>query len=233
LGKKVVAVDADIGLRNLDIVMGMHDKAVMDFNDVLNEHCTLDEAVVRHPSVEGLSVLAAPVSVSPRDIDPSAFNRMIKCLKEHYDFCIIDCAAGVDTAFRLAVGAADSAIVVSNTELVSLRDAARVAALLTELDLQFIKLVVNRVRPYMVAQNEAANIDEAMDMTALPLLGIIPEDETVIACANHASLVIMQGRTEAGQSFVDMARRLLGETVPIRKKIKISSSKYRDANENE
>jgi septum site-determining protein MinD len=226
LGKKTVAVDADIGLRNLDIVIGRSDRVIMDFYDVMETRCSLADAIVSHPAVENLSILAAPVTASPQDIDPSGFNELIIRLKEEYDYCFIDCAAGLDTSFKLATGAADSAIVVSNTELLSLRDAARVSALLFEAGIEDVKLVVNRVRPYMVEHNEASNIDEAMDMTGLPLLGIVPEDETVIACANHASLVILQGRTEAGQGFLDIARRICGETVSLQKKIKVSPSRY-------
>ena len=226
LGKRVLAIDADIGLRNLDIVLGMSDCAVMDFHDAICGRCLPEEAVAKHPQMENLFLVAAPTSVLPKEICPLAFNGLVERLKAQYDFCFIDCAAGLDTAFQLAVGAADAAIVVTNTEAVGLRDAARVAALLEQRALRFVKLVVNRVRPYMVEEKDAADIDEAMDATGLPLLGIVPEDETVIACANHAVPIVLQGPTQAGRCLLSIARRLLGETVPIEKKIKVSASRF-------
>ncbi|MCL2546086.1 MAG: septum site-determining protein MinD [Oscillospiraceae bacterium] len=228
LGKRVLAVDADIGLRSLDVLLGMHESMAFDFNDVIERRCTLNDAVTAHPVLKRLSLLAAPNTIMPQEIDLNVFQAMMKPLRPHFDYILVDSAAGVDTAFQLAVSVADMVIVVANTELISLRDAARVhQLLLAEAEGQKqCRLVVNRVRPHQIVAGEAANIDEVMDMVGLPLLGLVPEDETVIACANHASPLILQGRTNAGQAMLDIARRIDGLYVPLPKKIRASASQF-------
>ena len=226
LGNKVLAIDVDIGLRSLDVLLGMHESVAFDFNDVIQQRCTLNDAVSAHPTLKRLSLLAAPNSAAPQDISVDIFRALLEPLRPHFDYIIIDSAAGVDTAFELAISCADMVIVVANTELISLRDAARVHQLLIEAGKTQCRLVVNRVRPHQIVAGEAANIDEVMDMVGLPLIGLVPEDETVIACANHATPLILQGQTNAGKSILDIAKRIEGKNVPLPKKIRATASQF-------
>jgi len=226
MGRRVLAVDADIGLCNLDVLLGMHQHTAFDFHDVMMRRCSLNDAVKAHPTITRLSLLGAPNNIPPQDINANIFKSMIEAMKPYFDYIFVDAAAGVDTAFHLAISAADMVLVVTNTELISLRDAARVNKLLMTADKSDARLIVNRVRPHQIMAGEASNIDEVIDTVGLPLIGLVPEDETVIACANHASPLILQGQTNAGQAILDIARRLDGNQVPLPKKIKASASQF-------
>ncbi len=226
LGRRVLVIDGDIGLRNLDLVLGMNEQVPFDYNDVIQGRCTLNDAIVSHRKIKRLSLLAAPMSIMPGDIEPQVFRAIMRAVKPFYDYVLIDCAAGLDTAFQLAAGAAESAILVANTELVSLRDAARTHQLLREMNITDCRLIINRLRPHQIKAGEAANIDEAMDIAGLPLLGLVPEDETVIACANHTTPLVLQGKTAAGLAFLNIAKRIDGQTVQLPKKIKSSPSRF-------
>jgi len=224
--KRVLAIDADIGLRNLDLVLGMNEQIAFDFYDVIQRHCTLNDAITNHARIKGLSLLAAPTAAQPSDVDASVFKAIVQAIKPYYDYILIDCAAGLDTAFKIALVAAEAAIIVANTEVVSLRDAARVHQLLKQSKVEENRLVLNRVRPHLIEAGLSANIDEAMDIAGLPLLGLVPEDETVIACANHAEPIILQGKTVAGTAYQDIAKRITGQNVQLPKKVKASPSRY-------
>lgn len=226
MGRRVLVIDADIGLRNLDLILGMHELVAFDFYDVMQRRCTLNDAVVSHPYIKNLSLLAAPTSVTPQHIDTRLFQAILRAVKPHYQYIFLDTAAGLDTAFQLTKDAADAAILVANTELISLRNAARAHQLLLQSGIDDCMLILNRVRPHQIAARETANIDEAMDMAGLPLLGLVPEDETVIACANRTSPLLWQGKTNAGQALMNIAKRLDGQIVQLPKKIKTSGSRF-------
>lgn len=211
LGRTVLCLDADVGLRNLDISLGLSDRALMDFSDVLEGRCSLTAAAVRHPQLPNLSLLTAPVRASPESVDHSAMRALIREITEQYDYCLIDSPAGLGPGFRLAACGAERAILVSTTDASALRDAQRAVSELSSL-LPQIHLVVNRVKPRLLRQLQTT-IDDAMDTAGLPLLGVVPEDITVTISANRGVPVILAERKGAAQAYLNIARRLEGQRV--------------------
>lgn len=212
LGNRVLCIDMDIGLRNLDISLGMTDRALMDFTDVLEGRCSLQRAAARHPIIENLSLLTAPLSL-PLGVTEERMARFLKEAKDQYDYILMDSPAGLGEGFRLAVCGADRAIVVSNTDASALRDAQRVVAQLSK-ELPHIHLVVNKVKPKLLKRLHTT-IDDAMDAAGLPLLGVVPEDEQVILAANAGTPLILASRKGAAVAYLNIARRLLGQKVPL------------------
>lgn len=218
LGKKVVIVDADVGLRNMDIVLGLHDSALFDFTDVLSKRATLDTALLPHPLIPTLSLLSAPLGENAgRSVTPEQMAELIREIKTRCDFCIIDCPAGLDFGFRLAAAAADSALLVATPDTVSLRDAQLTRSALRARGITDIRLVVNRVRPSLIKRLAAANIDEAIDRTSTQLIGVVPEDKKVIECANRGKLLFSDLRAPAAKAYRNIAKRICGESVPLMK----------------
>jgi septum site-determining protein MinD len=218
LGKKTVCVDGDAGLRNLDLVLGLHEQAVFDFSDVLLNRATLADALVRHPEIEGLSLLAAPSRTSPDKIDPEAFRALIQTLEAKFDFVFADSAAGLGHGFALAAGACKSAIVVTTPNQSAMRGAARCAEALSGHDP--VHLVVNRVQPRLIKLRHANTIDEIMDTVGLPLLGIVPEDEMVLAAQNHNIPIVLAAANGAAVAFCNIADRMMGNPCPLPRRIK-------------
>lgn len=215
LGSRVLCIDMDVGLRNLDLTMGLSDRALMDFTDVISDRCTLERAAAAHPTVEGLALLTAPLC-PPRDgITPQQLRALIRHAKTQYDYVLIDAPAGLGQWFDLAVCAADRAIVVSTTDASALRDAQRTVCLLRT-RLERIHLVVNRVQPKLLHRLHTS-IDNAMDTAGLPLLGIVPEDPHVMLSANLGQLLILTTRKGAALAYLNIARRLMGQRIPLMK----------------
>ncbi len=212
LGYRVLCIDMDIGLRNLDIALGMTDRALMDFTDVLEGRCSLQRAAARHPVIENLSMLTAPLSLPP-GVTEARMVRFLKDAKAQYDFILMDSPAGLGEGFRLAVCGADRAVVVSNTDASALRDAQRVVSQLSK-ELPSIHMVVNKVKPKLLKRLHTT-IDDAMDAAGLPLLGVVPEDEQVILAANAGTPLILTSRKGAALAYLNIARRLLGQRVPL------------------
>ena len=213
LGKRVLCVDLDIGLRNLDIALGLDDRAVMDFTDVMHRRCPLLTAATEHPKIRHLYLLTAPMTLS--DPDTVAFRRMMEDAKDCFDFVLMDSPAGLGDGFRLAMAAADRAIVVSATEPAALRDAQRtVSELVGHVD--EIHLVMNRVQPKLIRKLRTS-IDHAMDTAGLPLLGIVPEDKDVTLAAGNGIPLVLFSHKDAAHAYLNVAKRLLGSRVPLMK----------------
>ena len=212
LGGRVLCIDMDIGLRNLDISLGMTDRALMDFTDVLENRCPLHRAAVRHPVIENLSLLTAPLPLPPT-VTEKGMKAFLRAAKERYDYILMDSPAGLGEGFRLAVCGADRALVVSNTDASALRDAQRVVSQLSR-ELPHIHLVMNRVQPRLLKRLHTT-IDEAMDAAGLPLLGVVPEDEQVLLSANSGTPIILASRRGAAVAYLNIARRLMGQKVPL------------------
>lgn len=211
LGHRVLCIDLDIGLRNLDIAMGLSDLAVMDFSDVLSRRCPLLTAVTAHPDIRGLFLLTAPLNTE--EPDPDSFRAMVEDAKDYYDFVLLDCPAGLGTGFRLAMAAADRAILVSATDPAALRDAQRTVSELTG-TIDDVHLVMNRVQPKLMNQLRTS-IDSAMDAAGLPLLGVVPEDPNVTVSATVSEPLILMTYKGAAPAYLNIARRLLGQRVPL------------------
>ncbi len=212
LGQRVLCVDMDVGLRNLDINLGLTDKAVMDFTDVLSGRCDLKLAATGHPDIAGLHLLTAPMTLEGY-ITEEAMGRLVALAKEQFDFILMDCPAGLGEGFRLATAAADRGVVVSNTDPSALRDAQRTVVALSP-RLETLHLVMNRVQPKLIRKLHTS-IDEAMNTSGLPLLGVIPEDAQVtLAAAQGRPLILTTGKG-AAIAYLNIAKRLLGQRVPL------------------
>ena len=217
LGRRVVCIDADIGLRNMDLVLGMSDQVALDFQDVLTGGAALREALYQHPKIPGLFLLAAPTDISANHIPPGLFAEMVRALQKYSDYCMVDCAAGLGAGFSLAAAACDHAIVVGALEMPTLRDAASAAEKLERMNMKSSWLVLNRMRPEMIPDGEL-NVDDAMDMVGLPLLGLVPEDIAVIDASNKGIPLILYGQTGSTLAMLHMAKRLEGEKIPFSEK---------------
>jgi len=215
MGYKILAVDADIGLRNLDIVLGMSDKTALDFGDILAGRAPFEKTVVSHSEIDNLYLLNAPNTMP--DVEDRQFIEMIRSAKNKFNYCFIDCPAGLGRSMRMAAASADRAIVVATPDTTSLRDAARTVELFEQSGISRIGLVVNRVRHRLVEKEETPNIDDAIDVAGVPLLGIIPEDERVITSANHEKPIIMRASDGAALAYYNIARRVIGQQIPLMK----------------
>ena len=212
-GHRVLCIDADVGLRNLDISLGMRDLAPISFADVLADRYSLSEATP-HPEFPNLFLLTAPVSEKPETIRFQDFGALLDTVRQYFDFCLIDSAAGVGDGFHFAVTFADRILVVATPDPASLRDAAETADQLSLMGKQDIKLVVNRVTP-AVFRALRWTVDDVMDESGLPLIGIVPEDsKVVLAAANNQPLILCTDR-KAARGCLHIARRLCGEKVPL------------------
>lgn len=215
MGRRVLCIDMDIGLRNLDISLGLSDRALMDFTDVLEGRCSLARAAVAHPVIQGLSLITAPVSLPTQPLSREAMVQLVRQAKEEYDFVLMDSPAGLGEGFRLACCAADRAIVVTTNDASALRDAQRTVLLLRP-HLPKIHLVVNRVQPKLMRRLHTT-IDDAMDAAGLPLLGVVPEDPQVMLCANLGQPLILRASRGAAIAYLNIAKRLLGQRAPLMK----------------
>ncbi len=212
LGHRVLCIDMDIGLRNLDLSLGMSDRALMDFTDVVEGRCSLSRAVVEHPTVRDLFLLTAPLT--PRPIGEFAMRELIREAKQNYDFILMDSPAGLGSGFRLALCAADRAIVVSTTDPSALRDAQRTVTEIRSALPGRIHLVMNRVQPKLMKKLHTT-IDDAMNTAGLPLLGVIPEDPAVTLAAGKGTPLILFTRKGAAIACLNTAKRLMGQSVPV------------------
>ena len=214
-GHKVLCIDADIGLRNLDISLGMTDAVLMDFTDVMDGRCALLPAAALHPSISRLFLLTAPISLPSEPLAQEGFRALLKEARAHFDYILIDCPAGLGPGFHLATCDADQAVIVSTSDTSALRDAQRVVAQIgTKVSL--IRLVVNRVQPKLL-KRLSSTIDDMMDFVGLPLLGLVPEDAQVMLAANEGRALLQGGYGEAANAYRNIATRITGERMPLSK----------------
>ena len=212
MGYEVLCVDMDIGLRNLDMALGLTESALMDVTDVLQGRCSLDRAAVRHPQLEHLSLLPAPVTMPQTPIPEQDMQGLMEQIRTAYDFCFLDCPAGIGTGFALSVCAADRAIVVANTDPITIRAAQAAVAQLNRRSIP-AHLAMNRITRKFLRKLHT-NVDDAMDALGLPLIGIIPEDPKVTFSASAGIPVILTQRRGAARAYYNIAKRILGQRVP-------------------
>ena len=208
-GKKVLCIDGDAGLKNLDLLMGLESRTVFDVADVLAERCALHKALVAHPIYPTLQLLSAAHDYSEH-IDPRALRALCDSVGDRFDFILIDAPAGLGDGFQAAVYAADRALVVATPDLTSICDAERTASLILTKRNMPVHLVINRVRPALMRKGDASGVDEMMDKIGLPLIGLIPEDEQVIVCSNRQGLRLGE-KTQSATAFRNIAERLTGK----------------------
>ena len=214
MGYRTLCFDCDIGLRNLDIALSMTDRAVMDFTDVLSLSCTLSEAAAPHPKQKNLYLLTAPTRLHGVEIDMDRLRALFDEIRETFDYCLVDAPAGLETGFRLALTGADRAVVVTNTDESSLRDAQRTVMELSHLPKGRVHLIVNRCRKKLM-KSLHQTIDDAIDIAGLPLLGVIPEDETMPLYAGRGVPLLMSENQYAADAYRNIARRITGLRTPL------------------
>ncbi|MDR1542171.1 MAG: septum site-determining protein MinD [Clostridiales bacterium] len=216
-GKKVVMVDADIGLRNLDVVMGLENRIVYDIIDVIEGGCRLKQALIRDKRYSNLHLLPAAQTKDKNSINPEQMQRLCKNLKDEFEFVIIDCPAGIEQGFKNAIAGADKAIVVTTPEVSAVRDADRVIGLLEASDLKNPLLVLNRIRPDMVKRGDMMTLDDVTEILAIDILGVVPDDESIVISTNRGEPCVADDSSRAGRAYRNITRRLLGEIVPLMK----------------
>jgi len=215
LGKKVVLVDADIGLRNLDVVMGLENRIVYDLVDVVEGNCRLKQALIRDKRYDSLYLLPAAQTRDKNAVNPEQMKVLCKELIQDFDLVIIDCPAGIEQGFKNAIAGADQAIIVTTPEVSAVRDADRIIGLLESEGKHNPKLIINRIRPNMVKKGDMMDINDIIEILAIDLLGIIPEDEYIIISTNRGEPAVASSVSAASTAYKNIVRRLLGENVPL------------------
>jgi septum site-determining protein MinD len=215
MGKKVVLVDADIGLRNLDVVMGLENRIVYDLVDVTEGNCRLKQALIRDKRYETLYLLPAAQTRDKNAVNPEQMRQLCQELAQDFDYVIIDCPAGIEQGFKNAIAGANRAIIVTTPEVSAVRDADRIIGLLESEGKNDPKLIVNRIRPQMVKRGDMMDIDDIIEILAVDLLGIIPEDEYIIISTNRGEPAVANPVSLASAAYKNIVRRLMGENVPL------------------
>ena len=214
LNKKVVLVDTDIGLRNLDVVMGLENRIIYNLVDVIEGNCRAKQALIRDKHYPNLYLLPSAQTRDKSAVSPEQMIKLVDGLQQIFDYIILDCPAGIEQGFRNAIAAANRAIVVTTPEVSAIRDADRIIGLLESSGIRKIDLVVNRIRIDMVKRGEMMSVEDVLDILAVNLLGAIPDEENVVIASNHGEPVIGCD-TPSGQAYLNIARRIEGETVPL------------------
>lgn len=213
-GKRVVCIDGDIGLRNLDVVMGLENRIVYDIVDVIEGRCKLKQAMIRDKHYPEMYLIPAAQTRDKNAVSPSDMIRICKDLRPDADFVIIDSPAGIERGFRNAIAAADHVLVVTNPEVSAVRDADRVVGILEAEEKGNPSLIINRLNPALVKNNDMLSAEDVLDLLGIRLIGIVPEDENVIIGSNRGTPIVTDGKSRAGQAFRNIAKRLQGEDVP-------------------
>jgi septum site-determining protein MinD len=210
---KVVCIDADIGLRNLDVVLGLENRIVYDLVDVIEGRCRLRQAMIRDKRLPELYLIPAAQTRDKSAVSPSDMVRLCDELRPECDWILIDSPAGIERGFRNAIAPADVVMVVTNPEVSAVRDADRIIGLVEAEEKGPARLVINRVKPDMVKREDMLSPDDVLELLAVELIGIIPEDEAVILSTNRGLPIVLDGKSKAGQAFRNIASRLRGEKV--------------------
>lgn len=215
VGKKVVMLDTDIGLRNLDVVMGLENRIVFDIVDVVNGNCKLKQALIKDKRFDGLYLLPAAQTKDKTAVTPHQMKNLTNDLRKDFDFILVDCPAGIEQGFKNAIAGADDAVVVATPEVSSVRDADRIIGLLEAAGLNDSRLIINRIRSKMVKRGDMMDINDILDILAVNLLGVVPEDEAIVVSTNRGEPAVMENGSRAGAAYRRIARRLIGEEVPM------------------
>ncbi len=213
-GRRVVLVDTDIGLRNLDLVMGVEKRIVFDLVEVVEGRCQLRQALIRDKRFESLKILAAAQTRDKTAVSEEQMDKLMGELAKSSDYVIIDCPAGIEHGFRNAVAGAREAIVVTTPEVSAIRDADRVVGKLRERELP-LQLIVNRVRPEMVKTGEMMSVEDVAEILGAEVLGVIPDDEGVIDTTNRGEPLVLDETQKLAAIYLRIARRLEGEELPL------------------
>jgi len=214
-GKKVVLIDADIGLRNLDVVMGLENRIVYDLIDVIEKNCEVRKALIKDKRYQNLYLLPAAQTKDKSSVNPEQMTELCQTLKNDYDFVIIDCPAGIEQGFKNAIAGADRAVVITTPEVAAVRDADRIIGLLEANDIKNPVLVLNRIRLDMVKKGDMMTLEDVTEILAIDILGVVPDDESIVVSTNRGEPAVADNNSKAGQAFRNITKRLMGENVPL------------------
>lgn len=215
LEKAVVIIDADIGLRNLDVVMGLENRIVYDIVDVVEKNCRLKQALIRDKRYDRLYLLPAAQTKDKSAINPEQMLDLVNELKKEFDYIIIDSPAGIEQGFQNSIAGADLAIIVTTPEISAVRDADRVIGLLESRGLHNPKLIINRIRQDMVKRGDMMNMEDIIDILAIDLIGIVPDDEAIVVSTNKGEPVVIDEKALAGKAYRNITKRIIGEEVEL------------------
>ncbi len=213
--KKVALVDTDIGLRNLDVVMGLENRIVYDIVDVVEGKCKLRQALIKDKRFNELFLLPAAQTRDKSAVNEEQMKELIGKLKEEFDYILIDCPAGIEQGFKNAIAGADRAIIVTTAEISAIRDADRIIGLLEASEIKNPELIINRIRPAMIKKGEMMDVDDIVDLLSIDLIGVVPDDEYIITQTNKGEPVVIKDKSPSGKAYLEIARRILGENVDV------------------
>jgi len=214
-GKRVAVVDADIGLRNLDVILGLENRIVYDLVNVIEGECKLRQALIRDKRIDGLYLLPAAQTRDKNSVKPDDMRKLVDRLKEEVDYVLIDCPAGIEQGFRNSIAGADRALIVTTPEVSAIRDADRIIGLVEANELPEPDLIINRYRPGMVSRGDMLDREDILEILAIPLIGIVPEHEDVIISANRGTPAAFNDTSPVGMAYRRIALRVLGEDLAV------------------
>lgn len=214
-GHLTAVVDMDMGLRNLDIILGLESSIVYDISDVIDGTCSLDDALIKDKRYENLYFIPAPQTRDTSMLESEDVEKIRRQLKSRFDYCIIDAPAGIDGGFTYAAMCADSAVIVTMPELTALRDADRAISVLEDMGIEDIKVIINRIRADMINKGIMMNADDCVDMLQVPVIGLVPDDEELLVSALKGEIAVSNENSRAGTAFRNIAARIDGEEVPV------------------
>lgn len=213
-GQRVVCIDGDIGLRNLDVVMGLENRIVYDLVDVIEGRCKLRQALIKDKRLNDLYLIPAAQTRDKTAVSPKDMVKLVNDLRPEFDWVLIDSPAGIERGFRNAIAPADVVLIITNPEVSAVRDADRIIGLVEAEEKGPPLLIVNRVKPEMVRRGDMLGTEDILEVLAIELIGIVPEDDAVVVASNQGVPAALDSKSRAGRAFRDIARRLNGETVP-------------------
>ena len=213
LNKKVVLIDTDIGLRNLDVVLGLENRIVYNLVDVIEGNCKLKKAIIRDKKYDSLFLLPAAQTKDKTSVTPEQMKKLTDELKQEYDYILLDCPAGIEQGFKNAIAGADRALVVTTPEVSAVRYADRIIGLLEANEINTIHLIVNRLRPDMVKRGDMMSAEDVIDILSVDLIGQIPDDENIVVATNNGEPLVGDNSL-AGQAYMNICRRVDGESIP-------------------
>ncbi len=215
MGQRVACIDADIGLRNLDVVLGLENRIVYDLVDAVEGRCRLNQAMIKDKHIPNLYLIPSAQTRDKTAVSPSDMIRICDELRPDLDWIIVDSPAGIERGFKNAIAPADQVIVVTNPEVSAVRDADRIIGIVEAEEKGTPKLLLNRLDPEMVKQNNMLSADDVVDLLAIHLLGIVPEDKAVLISTNQGTPIALNDKSLAGQAYQNIARRIMGEEIPL------------------
>lgn len=214
-GKNVLLIDTDIGLRNLDFIMGLENRIVYDLVDIVEGNCKPRQAMIKDKKYQNLLLIPAAQTKDKTAVSPEQMKKLVTDLKKEFDYILIDCPAGIEQGFKNAIAGADRAIVVTTPEVSAVRDADRIIGLLEASDIRDTQLIINRVRPDMVKRGDMLSSDDILDILGIKLIGIVPDDEGIISSSNKGEPSVLDSKSKAGEAYRNITARILGEEVPL------------------